>query len=367
MPPPAQGAAGPHHIRQHLHRPRDVFFASERVARANPAIQPMHALACDSDPMSQRFVVQNFPRAAFFNCVLAERFSTDAPIVDVCCAGFACQPFSIRGRQRGLSDGRSSVIGAILRYVASRQPKLVILENVMGLLHLFPRVCWGICERLRQQGYEVNLRILDSWRYGAVPQSRTRLYILAVRRDVLGGRDAAAAWRSLREIPPPRLRDILDPPLTGEGPRPPRPAQGRLRAGSRFGSSELPKSAFSKVRVARSTLRAFGIDMGACDAVVDCDGILGEVSVGRIPCVTRSRARSGGFWLLERGRMMGVPELLRAQGFDDARVFERGALSPEEVAPMVGNAFTESVIARLLCKGLPLAGLSGALVDPYDP
>ena len=71
--------------------------------------------------------------------------------------------------------------------------------------------------------------------------------------------------------------------------------------------------------------------------------------------------------MLERGRMMGVPELLRAQGFDDARVFERGALSPEEVAPMVGNAFTESVIARLLCKGLPLVGLSGALVDPYDP
>ena len=55
--------------------------------------------------------------------------------VDIMCAGFPCQPFSQAGQRKGEEDER-----AIFQYIADGigvlRPRLVVLENVAGILTL---------------------------------------------------------------------------------------------------------------------------------------------------------------------------------------------------------------------------------------
>ncbi len=83
-----------------------------------------------------------------------------------------------------MADKRSHLIVHILWFIHRRRPKLVLLENVPGLFHAFPRVAGAVIKSLQSEGYRVTGRILDSSKYGSVPQHRKRLYIAAVREDV---------------------------------------------------------------------------------------------------------------------------------------------------------------------------------------
>ena len=57
----------------------------------------------------------------------------DIPDHDVLCGGFPCQPFSIAGKQKGFDDKRSNVFWKILEIIKSKNPKILILENVKNL------------------------------------------------------------------------------------------------------------------------------------------------------------------------------------------------------------------------------------------
>jgi site-specific DNA-cytosine methylase len=54
--------------------------------------------------------------------------------VDLICAGFPCQGFSVAGKRGGLSDDRSGLFFEMLRIVAEILPKYLVFENVPGLL-----------------------------------------------------------------------------------------------------------------------------------------------------------------------------------------------------------------------------------------
>jgi DNA (cytosine-5)-methyltransferase 1 len=119
----------------------------------------------------------------------------DVPEFDVLAAGFPCQAFSKSGHQRGvLDETRGTLFHNILRIVAERQPKIVFLENVRNLVGPRHRdtTFKTIVEALRLLNYNVSAdpTIISPHRIpptlGGGPQIRERVYILAIREDLVG-------------------------------------------------------------------------------------------------------------------------------------------------------------------------------------
>lgn len=119
---------------------------------------------------------------------------------DVLAAGFPCQAFSKSGAQRGVLDQtRGTLFYNILRIIAERQPKIVFLENVRNLVGPRHRQTTfaTIVHALQTLGYSVSPEptIISPHRIpaemGGGPQIRERVYIMAVRDDLVpdaGGR-----------------------------------------------------------------------------------------------------------------------------------------------------------------------------------
>jgi len=109
------------------------------------------------------------------------------PKVDLYVAGFPCQTFSQAGLQQGFLDKRGIVFYGCADYIDCKRPRAFILENVKGFLsHDGGKTFRRVMTTLRGIGdgaYEVKVEILDAQDHG-VPQSRPRVYIVGIRRDV---------------------------------------------------------------------------------------------------------------------------------------------------------------------------------------
>lgn len=100
------------------------------------------------------------------------------PDFDLLCAGFPCQSFSLAGKRRGLQDTRGTLFFEIARIAEVRRPRLLLLENVKGLLsHDEGRTFGTILARLDEVGYDAEWEVLNSKHYG-VPQNRERVFIV---------------------------------------------------------------------------------------------------------------------------------------------------------------------------------------------
>ena len=95
-------------------------------------------------------------------------------------AGFPCQDVSLArmGPREGLRGSQSGLFFRFAELVESRRPRIVVLENVGGLLSSNNGRDFAVVARtLADLGYCVAWRVLDS-RYFGVPQSRTRLFLV---------------------------------------------------------------------------------------------------------------------------------------------------------------------------------------------
>lgn len=98
---------------------------------------------------------------------------------DVLVAGPPCQGFSTAGKQ-DLEDIRNTLILKVVEIAAIAKPRIVIIENVRGLLSPKFKLHWEkICESLKSNGYEVASRVVEATEFG-VAQSRRRVIIMAI-------------------------------------------------------------------------------------------------------------------------------------------------------------------------------------------
>lgn len=105
--------------------------------------------------------------------------------VDLLAGGVPCPPFSKAGRQLGAADERDLFPRAI-ELVGAIRPKVVMLENVRGLLDVvFQTYRSEVEQQLKELGYEPGWRLFNASDFG-VPQLRPRVVFVAVRED-LGG------------------------------------------------------------------------------------------------------------------------------------------------------------------------------------
>ena len=92
--------------------------------------------------------------------------------------GFPCQAFSIAGKRGGFRDTRGTLFFEIARIVREKQPRLLLLENVKGLLsHDQGRTFTTIIATLDELGYDLQWQVLNSKDFG-VPQNRERVFIV---------------------------------------------------------------------------------------------------------------------------------------------------------------------------------------------
>src|SRR5260370_1268107 len=105
----------------------------------------------------------------------------DIPPHDILCAGFPCQPWSKAGNQSGLRHPElGDLYLHILRVIAYRHPKYLILENVPNLEHHGNGRSWQTLRGLLEdEGYDVDIESISPHYYG-IPQIRNRIYIFAI-------------------------------------------------------------------------------------------------------------------------------------------------------------------------------------------
>ena len=115
---------------------------------------------------------------------------------DVLTAGFPCQPFSNAGLRKGIHDDRGTLFEEVFRFIAVKEPKIVVLENVRGILSSkMPdgkKVSDEIIDRLKKVKtveniyieYNVSEPMLLKSSDTGVPQNRYRVIIIAVQKEI---------------------------------------------------------------------------------------------------------------------------------------------------------------------------------------
>ncbi len=105
---------------------------------------------------------------------------------DLAWASFPCQDLSLAGNGAGLGGARSGSFWGFWRFISAlnvigRHPKIVAIENVAGLLTSRGGAdLLQILHACESMGYETGVDIIDAELF--VPQSRPRLFILAVQK-----------------------------------------------------------------------------------------------------------------------------------------------------------------------------------------
>ena len=101
------------------------------------------------------------------------------PDIDLICAGFPCQSFSVAGKRRGFEDDtRGTLFFEVARIAKEKRPAFLLLENVPGLLsHDGGRTFKTVLSTLIELVYDLEWCVHNSAHFG-VPQQRKRLYIV---------------------------------------------------------------------------------------------------------------------------------------------------------------------------------------------
>jgi DNA (cytosine-5)-methyltransferase 1 len=107
------------------------------------------------------------------------------PDVDVVIGGFPCQDFSVAGKRGGFKSDRGRLYQQMKRMVELTNPRIFIAENVKGLTNL-GRALEMIESDFGSSGlfgYDIDHRLHMAADFG-VPQTRERVFIRGVRRDL---------------------------------------------------------------------------------------------------------------------------------------------------------------------------------------
>lgn len=217
------------------------FFAGAGMVRAGLGDHWQCLFANDIDPKKAAAYRLNWGTDGYLRGDIADLTTEDLPgRADLAWASFPCQDLSLAGCGAGLQGKRSGAFWPFQRLMLElrrqrRVPTLLVLENVCGALASHGgKDFTAICRALQEGGYRYGALVVDAAMF--VPQSRPRLFVIAVREDAaipakLSGagprgefhpRTIETAWRNLpgalkeswiwwmASAPPPRKIDFPD-------------------------------------------------------------------------------------------------------------------------------------------------------------
>ena len=165
------------------------FFAGGGMARAGLGTAWTCVFANDIDTKKALSYARNWGKAAFKPADIAKLTTADLTnSADLAWASFPCQDLSLAGSGAGLNGKRSSTFWPfwrLMQYLGreNRAPALIVIENVCGALTSHQgRDFVAIATAITKERYRFGAIVIDAMDF--VPQSRPRLFIVAVREDV---------------------------------------------------------------------------------------------------------------------------------------------------------------------------------------
>lgn len=129
---------------------------------------------CEIDEWCNKVVAQHFPKSKCYTDIKQFNAKEYANRIDVISGGFPCQPFSLAGKQRGKEDDRY-LWPEMLRIIREVKPKIVIGENVAGIVEL---ALDTVLSDLEGEGYKTEAFIIPACAINA-PHRRDRVWIIA--------------------------------------------------------------------------------------------------------------------------------------------------------------------------------------------
>jgi DNA-cytosine methyltransferase len=181
-------------------------------------VQYEHIFSSDIDKGCKEFIMNNYKPNVFFDNIKDRDNTKLLKDIDLYVAGFPCQAFSTLGRKKGFDNVKcGDIFFDVLDYIQDNLPKIFILENVKGLLtHAKGDTFAIVLKELNSIGkYNVYHQILATNDFN-IPQSRNRVYIVGIRKDV-----QTATFTYPKALPlQAKLADFFDhnatrKPLTG--------------------------------------------------------------------------------------------------------------------------------------------------------
>lgn len=129
---------------------------------------------CEVDPATSKVLAHRWPGVPNHGDLTTVDWSTVEP-VDIVCAGWPCQPWSLAGKRKGAEDERA-IWPEIARAVRELRPRWVCLENVSAVVVLgeLARAAGDLAEA----GYDAQWVCVSASEVGA-PHKRERFFLLA--------------------------------------------------------------------------------------------------------------------------------------------------------------------------------------------
>jgi DNA (cytosine-5)-methyltransferase 1 len=142
--------------------------------------------------------------------VLEERFGVenlgditkieDPPAVDVCIAGFPCQPVSHAGSQRGINDERW-LIDDVVRVANAAGARWLFLENVLGIYTTNEGNAFGqVLASLAEGGYDARWTNMRADQACGAPHRRNRWFCIAYKGNGNGSDESESFFFKSKEL-----------------------------------------------------------------------------------------------------------------------------------------------------------------------
>ena len=246
-----------------------------------------------------------------------------------------CQTFSIQGKREGFKNAEKGLLFfESMRIVKEKKPKVMIAENVAGLLsHDKGNTFKIILQTLEELGYNNYYKLCNAC-YHDVPQSRERVFIISIRKDIDNG-----TFEFPEEVLTKKtIRDIIQLDKNGEITKDRKKIQDKLRPylNSKYHQNFKTKTNTKKVF---DGVEQNYFNSGYCShRIYSIDGIA--------PTITTKNDIA----FLELEGYLTSTERFLVQGF-----------KKEDVELLKENGFSDNILNRLSGNTIPV-GLSYAIL-----
>ena len=239
---------------------------------------------CEKDPAARRLILAHTsPKHVYED--ITTRLVDSMPFCDVYVSGFPCQPWSTAGLSKGIDDrhGRGCIFPYIHESIKTKLPKCFLLENVKGFTNAKHKdASANVLKSLRSglgDQCMVSWRVVNTADYG-LPQNRPRLYIVGMLRVAIQDQNRFKWPRPVGCVP---LASLLETGVNSENYQPTRgtTSMRNLRMMLRRQANADPSMHPQCLDVLASKKKA----------------AQAQAMTGMVPCLTRTRAGSGGYWV----------------------------------------------------------------------
>lgn len=134
---------------------------------------------CEKNTFCQQLLKQNFKNVKLFNDIKEFDANEYEHKIDVISGGFPCQPFSVAGKRKGISDERF-LWTEMLRIITEVKPKIVVGENVSGIINL---ALGQVLTDLEDADYTAETFVIPACAVNA-PHRRDRVWIVAYANSI---------------------------------------------------------------------------------------------------------------------------------------------------------------------------------------